>query len=187
MYTDNRLCRITDNSTPLSEGESDSFLNEPWVEPPIKIDYGYNVRLGDNVFINSYCALLNPCPITIGSRTLIGPNVSFYGGIHPLNPQTRAGTRGPQAGRPITIGEDCWIGGHVIIMAGVTIGNGVVVGAGSVVTKDIPNMVVVAGNPPVVLEDSTRRLLDPVFNPLDRKKAEEGLKEADLEPAEWKS
>lgn len=98
-------------------------------------DYGWNIILGQNVFINANSCFLDTCPIKIGSRTLVGPNVHFYAGTHPLDPLVRNGTKGPELGKPITIGEDCWIGGHVIILPGVTIGNGAVVGAGSTVTK----------------------------------------------------
>lgn len=111
------------------------------------MDYGYNVRLGKNVFVNFNSVFLDTCLITIGSRTLVGPNVSFYSATHPLDPAIRQGTRGPELGKEIHVGEDCWIGGGVIICPGVTIGRGSVVGAGSVVTKSVPDFTVVAGNP----------------------------------------
>lgn len=78
---------------------------------------------------------------------MVGPNCSFYSGTHPLDPTVRNGTRGPETGQPITIGEDCWLGGNVIVLPGVTIGNGATVGAGSVVTKDVEPYTVVVGNP----------------------------------------
>jgi acetyltransferase-like isoleucine patch superfamily enzyme len=89
--------------------------------------------------------------ITVGSRTLVGPNVSFYSGTHPLDPLVRDGTRGPELGKEIHIGEDCWIGGNVSILPGVNIGRGSVVGAGSVVTKSVPDFTIVAGNPARVI------------------------------------
>lgn len=89
----------------------------------------------------------------MGSRTLIGPNCSFYSGTHPVDPTIRNGTKGPESGKPITIGEDCWFGGNCIVLPGVTIGRGVVIGAGSVVTKDVPSYKVVVGNPARVLRD----------------------------------
>jgi acetyltransferase-like isoleucine patch superfamily enzyme len=79
--------------------------------------------------------MIDTSPITIGSRTLFGPNVHLYSGGHPLDPELRNGTLGPEFGKPVSIGEDCWIGGNVTILPGVTIGNGSTVGAGSVVTK----------------------------------------------------
>ncbi|UKZ55434.1 hypothetical protein TrVGV298_009258 [Trichoderma virens] len=135
-----------------SEDEDEALLEDyPWVEGPLKMDYGYNVELGKNVFVNSNSTWIDTCPIVIGARTLIGPNCSFYSGTHPLDHRVRNGTRGPESGKPIRVGEDCWFGGGVTVLPGVTIGKGVVVGAGSVVTKDVPEGVVVAGNPARVL------------------------------------
>jgi acetyltransferase-like isoleucine patch superfamily enzyme len=111
------------------------------------MDYGYNVRLGENVFINFNAVFLDTCRTTVGSRTLVGPNVNFYSATHPLDPALRNGTNGPELGKEIHIGEDCWIGGNVCILPGVVIGKGSVVGAGSVVTKSVPDFTVVAGNP----------------------------------------
>lgn len=88
----------------------------------------------------------------MGARTLIGPSCSFYSGTHPLDPFLRNGTNGPEAGKPIKIGQDCWFGGNCIVLPGVTIGRGVTVGAGSVVTKDVPDFVVVVGNPARILK-----------------------------------
>lgn len=130
------------------EADAALFDDEPWVEVPLtRIDYGFNIRLGQNVYVNSGSTWVDTLPITIGSRTLIGPNCSFYSGTHPLDPAVRNGTRGPEYGQAIVVGEDCWFGGNVTVCPGVTIGDGVTVGAGSVVTKDVPSRVVVAGNP----------------------------------------
>jgi acetyltransferase-like isoleucine patch superfamily enzyme len=119
-----------------TQAEDDElFSSDPWVEPPVHIDYGTNVRLGENVYLNFNSVILDTCLVTIGSRTLVGPNVSFYSGTHPLDPEVRNGTQGPELGREIHIGEDCWIGGNVVILPGVTVGRGSTVGAGSVVTK----------------------------------------------------
>ena len=107
----------------------------PWVHAPVHIDYGTNLKVGEGVFINFNCTFLDTCTITIGARTLLGPNVSLFSGTHPLDPLVRQGTQGPELGKEITIGEDCWIGGNVSILPGVRLGRGVVVGAGSVVTK----------------------------------------------------
>lgn len=127
------------------------FEDEPCVLPPIAMDYGFNVRVGDNVFINFNAVFLDTCLTTIGSRTLVGPNVHFYSATHPLDPALRNGTRGPEMGKQIHVGEDCWIGGNVCILPGVSIGKGSVVGAGSVVTKSVPDFTVVAGNPARVI------------------------------------
>ncbi|KAJ4400432.1 hypothetical protein N0V91_008686 [Didymella pomorum] len=144
---------IIQDKTPLPpqaatpEEDDALFEDDPWVEPPLAMDYGYNVRLGKNVFINFNSVFLDTCLITIGDRTLVGPNVSFYSGTHPLDPVIRQGTRGPELGKEIHVGQDCWIGGNAMILPGVTIGRGCVVGAGSVVTKNVPDFTVVAGNP----------------------------------------
>lgn len=94
---------------------------------------------------------IDSLPITIGTRTLIGPGCSFYSGTHPVDPFLRNGLQGPEMGKPIVIGEDCWLGGNVIVLPGVTIGRGSTIGAGSVVTKDVPDYCIAAGNPARVL------------------------------------
>ncbi|KAJ5653281.1 trimeric LpxA-like protein, partial [Penicillium lividum] len=153
---------ITKDPRPLpppgaTDEEEDSILHEyPWIERPINIDYGTNIKAGSNVFINFNCTILDTCLVSIGARTLIGPNVSFFSGTHPLDPDLRNGTNGPELGRPITVGEDCWIAGNVTILPGVTIGDGCTIGAGSVVTKDVPDCHVVAGNPARILRKIER-------------------------------
>lgn len=117
------------------DADDTQFEEDPWITPPIRMDYGKNVRLGKNVFLNFGCVFIDSCIISIGSRTLVGPNVSFFSGSHPLDPVLRNGIKGPEYGKEVHIGEDCWLGGNVIILPGVTLGYGVVVGAGSVVTK----------------------------------------------------
>lgn len=134
-----------------SEEDDRLFEDEPDVQTPVIMDYGYNVKLGKGVFINWNATFIDTCLITVGSRTLCGPNVSFYSGTHPLDPVVRQGTKGPELGKEIHVGEDCWIGGNVTILPGVNIGRGSVVGAGSVVTKSVPDFTVVAGNPARVL------------------------------------
>lgn len=104
-------------------------------------------RVGKNVYANFGFIALDTCQITLGDRILMGPNVHLYAASHPLDPAIRQGTTGPENGGPITIGDDCWFGGNVTVLANVKIGRGVVVGAGSIVTKNVPPFVVVAGNP----------------------------------------
>lgn len=116
-----------------------------WIQPPFYCDYGYNIEAGEKVFFNFNCVVLDVMKVSIGSRTLFGPNVQIYTATHPINFKERA--IGLEYAKPITIGEDVWIGGSVIICPGVTIGDRVVIGAGSVVTKDIPADVFAAGNP----------------------------------------
>jgi len=116
-----------------------------WLQPPFYCDYGYNMKLGEKVFFNFNCVVLDVAPVTIGSRTLLGPNVQVYTATHPMNHKQRAS--GLELAKPITIGEDVWIGGSAVICPGVTIGDRSVIGAGSVVTKNIPADVFAAGNP----------------------------------------
>ncbi|KAK4442699.1 putative acetyltransferase [Podospora aff. communis PSN243] len=154
--------KLVVDETPLppvaatKEEDDDLLVNYPWVDGPIKMDYGFNVRMGSNVYVNSNSTWLDTCLITVGSRTLIGPNCSFYSATHPTDPAVRNGTMGPEGGKPIVIGEDCWFGGNVVVLPGVTIGNGVTVGAGSVVTRDVPDYVVVVGNPARVVKKLER-------------------------------
>ncbi|KAL5115372.1 hypothetical protein ACEQ8H_006748 [Pleosporales sp. CAS-2024a] len=149
---------IVMDDTPLPPSASTSghdddglFEDEPWIEAPVHMDYGYNVKIGQGVFINFHSVWLDTCLITVGDRTLVGPNVSFYSATHPLDPALRDGTRGPELGKEIHVEQDCWIGGNVVILPGVTVGRGSTVGAGSVVTKDVPEFTVVAGNPARVI------------------------------------
>ncbi len=116
-----------------------------WVQPPFYCDYGTNIMIGDQVFFNFNCVVLDVMPVEIGSRTLIGPNVQIYTATHPLDHKERAS--GLEYAKPVTIGEDVWIGGSAVICPGVSIGDRTVIGAGSVVTKDIPSDVFAAGNP----------------------------------------
>lgn len=116
-----------------------------WLQPPFYCDYGYNIKIGERVFFNFNCIVLDVAPVTIGNRTLIGPNVQIYTATHPLNPMERSS--GLEYAKPIVIGENVWIGGSTVICPGVKIGNGTTIGAGSVVTKDIPANVFAAGNP----------------------------------------
>lgn len=129
------------------EADEELFAEDAWVEAPIHIDYGTNVKLGKNVFINFNCTIVDTCLVTIGDRTLFAPNVSLYSGTHPLDPDVRQGTKGPELGGEIHIEEDCWLGGNVIILPGVRIGKGATVGAGSVVTKDVKSYTVVCRPP----------------------------------------
>ena len=131
------------------------LLNHPghgiWIEPPFFCDYGYNIRLGQSVFFNFNCVVLDPGLVEIGDNVLFGPAVQIYTATHPLDATTRHS--GLESARPIKIGNDVWIGGGAIINPGVTIGDRAVIGAGSVVTKDIPTDVFAAGNPCRVIRE----------------------------------
>jgi maltose O-acetyltransferase len=115
-----------------------------WMQPPFFCDYGSNIELGERVFFNFNCVVLDVCPIRIGDFTLFGPAVQIYTPMHPLDPVLR---RSQEYGKPVTIGSDVWVGGGALILPGVTIGSRSVIGAGSVVTRDIPEAVFAAGNP----------------------------------------
>lgn len=116
-----------------------------WIEPPFYCDYGSNITVGDKVFFNFNCVVLDVMQVTIGSNVLFGPNVQIYTATHPLDWQERASWL--EFAKPITIGSNVWVGGGAIICPGVTIGDRSVIGAGAVVTKDIPADSFAAGNP----------------------------------------
>lgn len=115
-----------------------------WMQPPFFCDYGSNITLGERVFFNFNCVVLDVCEVKIGDFTLFGPAVQIYTATHPMNAELR---RKQEFAKPIEIGSDVWFGGGAIICPGVTIGSKAVIGAGSVVTRDIPAGVFAAGNP----------------------------------------
>jgi maltose O-acetyltransferase len=121
-----------------------------WMQPPFFCDYGTNIELGERVFFNFNCVVLDVCAVRIGSFTLVGPAVQIYTAMHPLDAKLR---RTQEFGKPVDIGWDVWVGGGAIILPGVCIGSRAVIGAGSVVTRDIPEGVFAAGNPCRVLRD----------------------------------
>lgn len=123
------------------------------VEAPIHCDYGKNIEVGDNFFANYNLTVLDVGRVVIGDNAQIAPNVSIYTAGHPLHPDSR--NSGYEYGIPVTIGNNVWIGGSAVILPGVTIGDNVVIGAGSVVTKDLPDNVLAAGNPCRVLRAIT--------------------------------
>ncbi|MFQ6552916.1 sugar O-acetyltransferase [Aestuariibius insulae] len=115
------------------------------IRPPFYVDYGVHIDLGDEVFLNYGCVILDVCPVRIGDRTQIGPGTQILTADHPRDAATRAA--GAEMGKPVRIGADVWIGGGALILPDVSIGNGAVIGAGSVVTRDVADGVTVAGNP----------------------------------------
>lgn len=119
------------------------------VRPPFHCDYGYNLYIGSEGFINFDCVILDGAPVRIGNHVLIGPAVQIYTFTHPMDYRERR--QGIEQCKEIAIGDDCWIGGGAVICPGVTLGQRVVVGAGSVVTKSFPDDVVIAGNPARVI------------------------------------
>ena len=123
-----------------------------WMQPPFYCDYGAHIELGERVFFNFNCVVLDVCPVRIGDYTLFGPAVQIYTPMHPFNAELR---RRQEFGKPVEIGSDVWVGGGAIILPGVRIGSRAVVGAGSVVTRDIPDGVFAAGNPCRVIREIT--------------------------------
>ncbi|KAG0250778.1 Maltose acetyltransferase [Mortierella polycephala] len=121
-----------------------------WIEPPFNCDYGNNITMGDGVYMNFNCVILDCGHVDIGNNVFFAPNVQLFCAAHPTNPLIRS--KGVEFGMPIKIGNDVWIGGGVIICPGVTIGDGVTVGAGSVVTKNVPPYTIVGGNPAKILK-----------------------------------
>lgn len=123
------------------------------IEQDFHCDYGYHITLGEDFYANYHCVMLDCAPITFGDRVLVGPNCGFYTGGHPMNLEQRA--QELEYAHPITVGDDVWFGAQVAVLPGVTIGSDVVIGAGSVVTHDIPSGVIAAGNPCRVLREIT--------------------------------
>src|SRR5688500_18814790 len=121
-----------------------------WMQPPFYCDYGTNIELGQRVFFNFNCIVLDVCRVTIGDFTLFGPAVQIYTPMHPFNAAQR---RREEFGKPVEIGSDVWVGGGAIILPGVRIGSRAVIGAGSVVTRDVPDGVFAAGNPCRVIRE----------------------------------
>lgn len=151
------ICRHL-NGIPLDQTDERAAVMErlfgkpcdAWIEPDFYCDYGYNVEMGKGVYFNHHCVILDTAKVTIGDRVLFGPGVTLSAAAHPLARTQRAA--GMEWSRPITIGDDVWLGAGVVVNPGVTIGDNVVIGSGSVVTKDIPSNVVVVGVPAKILK-----------------------------------
>lgn len=139
--------------SPDEEKEQDRLIREIvgkcgetiWVEQPFHCDYGYNIEVGNNFYSNYNLTIVDVGKVIIGENVMIAPNVSLYTAGHPLHPDAR--NSGYEYGIGITIGDNVWIGGNTVVNPGVHIGNNVVIGSGSVVTKDIPDNALAAGNP----------------------------------------
>ncbi|MGI9243214.1 MAG: sugar O-acetyltransferase [Verrucomicrobiales bacterium] len=124
---------------------------DAWIQPPFFCDYGTNIVLGDKVFFNFNCVVLDVARVTIGDNVLFGPAVQIYTATHPISAAERR--KGLESAEPINIGKDVWVGGAAIICPGVSIGERSVIGAGSVVTRDVPSDVIAAGNPARVVRE----------------------------------
>ena len=124
-----------------------------FIEPPFHCDYGKNIDVGENFYANFNCVILDVGKVKIGTNVMFAPNVSIYTAGHPIHPESR--NSGYEYGIGITIGDNVWVGGSVVINPGVHIGNNVVIGSGSVVTKDIPDNVIAVGNPCRIIREIT--------------------------------
>lgn len=148
-----RLVRRFDALDPADRIRRDELLREllgavgedSWVESGLRCDYGWNIRLGARVFVNMGCVFLDAAPITLGDEVQLGPLVQLLTSDHPRDAAERAG--GLESAHPITIGARSWLGGGVIVLPGVEIGEDVTIGAGSVVTRSLPSGVTAVGNP----------------------------------------
>jgi len=154
------LCRLLNNSRDAEQEKRRTILIElfgrggesVWMQPPFYCDYGSNIELGERVFFNFNCVVLDVCTVKIGAFTLFGPAVQILTPMHPWNALER---RKAEFGKPVEIGSDVWVGGGAVILPGVRIGSRAVIGAGSVVTRDIPEGMFAAGNPCRVLREVT--------------------------------
>lgn len=124
-----------------------------WIEPDFRCEFGKNITICDNVYINFGCIILDCSEVTIGSHTLLGPNIGLYAANHSTDATERI--NGGCYGKPIHIGNNVWLGGDVKVLQGVTIGDNTIIGAGSIVTKDIPDNVIAVGNPCKVIRKIT--------------------------------
>lgn len=121
------------------------------IEPPFRCDYGYNIHVGENFYANFDCVILDVCRVDIGRNCQLSPGVHIYTATHPLAASERI--KGPEYGKPVTVGDNVWIGGRAVLNPGVTVGDNSVIASGAVVTKDVPNDVVVQGNPATVVKE----------------------------------
>jgi maltose O-acetyltransferase len=126
--------------------------DDVWMQPPFFCDYGFNILLGRKCFFNFNCVVLDVCLVRVGDYTLFGPAVQIYTATHPIEAEER---RTSEFGKPVEIGSDVWVGGGAIICPGVTVGSRTIIGAGSVVTRDIPSDVFAAGNPCRVVRETS--------------------------------
>ncbi|GIP03565.1 maltose O-acetyltransferase [Paenibacillus lautus] len=161
-----RMTRLFNQTTEMEDQQRIQILKELLgstgdhigMEPNIRFDYGYNIHVGENFFANFDCTILDVCEVRIGDNCMFGPGVHVYTATHPVDPFERI--KGPEYGKPVTIGNNVWVGGRSTINPGVTVGNNVVIASGAVVTKDIPDNVVVGGNPARVIKEIEIRMTE---------------------------
>lgn len=149
LFNSLRPSQIVEQKKILNELFGTSY-DDIHINQPFRCDYGCNIHIGAHFFANFNLTILDEAEVRIGDNVFIGPNVSIYTACHPLDAVER--DKGIEWAEPVTIGNSVWIGGNAVILPGVTVGNNVVIGAGSVITHDIPDNVVVAGNPAVIIK-----------------------------------
>ncbi|MHA6528755.1 sugar O-acetyltransferase [Paenibacillus sp. BAC0078] len=155
------LCYDYNHLRPSRIAEREAMIRELFaktgtkflIEQPFLCDQGYNIEIGENFYCNHNCVMLDAAKVTFGDNVFIAPNVGFYTAGHPLDAEQR--NQGLEIAYPITVGNNVWIGGGVSVLPGVSIGDNTVIGAGSVVTRDIPSGVIAAGNPCRVIREIT--------------------------------
>ncbi len=154
VYAYNRSDPVDDEPpSPLLKQLLGSLGADVFIETPFRCAYGVNTYLGDGVYMNTGCVILDCARVEIGAKTLLGPTVQIYTAVHPLEPRARAAFI--ETARPVTLGRNVWIGGGAILLPGVTVGDNAVVGAGSVVTRDVPANCLAVGNPARVIRRIT--------------------------------
>ncbi|MBO0429915.1 sugar O-acetyltransferase [Vagococcus fluvialis] len=156
-----QLTRLFNETTEEQQAYRKTLLKEMfkatgediYIEPPFRCDYGTNTTIGNNFYANFDCVFLDVAPIVIGENVMFGPKVNLLTPGHPIDAVIR--NSGLEFGKKITIGDNVWIGGNAVVNPGVTIGNNTIIGSGSVVTKDIPDNVIAAGNPCKIIREIT--------------------------------
>ncbi|PPA70591.1 sugar O-acetyltransferase [Jeotgalibacillus proteolyticus] len=157
------LTKELNDLSPLEEQKRERLVKEifgsvgksVYIEPPFRCDYGYNIHVGDNFYANFDCVILDVCEVRFGSNCMLAPGVHIYTATHPLDPDER--NSGLEYGKPVTFGDNVWIGGRAVINPGVTVGNNAVIASGAIVTKDVPDNVVVAGNPARMIKEIEKK------------------------------
>lgn len=159
-----RLCKLLNELDDTANTEKEQLIRQlfgsvgknPYVQPYFHCDFGYNIHVGDNFLCNYDNIILDIAPVTIGNNCMLAPHVQIYAAYHPLDPAAREAFIG--LGKPVTLGDDIWVGGGSVILPGVTLGNNVIVGANSTVTKSFGDNLIIAGNPARVLRKNPNQL-----------------------------
>ncbi|MCO6543336.1 MAG: sugar O-acetyltransferase [Lactobacillus sp.] len=155
-----RLCKILNELDDTDKEQKEHVIRQlfgyagksPWVQPNFRCDFGYNIHVGDYFMCNYDNVILDVAPVTIGDHCMFAPHVQIYSAYHPFDPQERAQFAG--LGKPVTIGDNVWLGGNTVVLPGVTLGNNVIVGANSTVTKSFGDNLIVAGNPARIIREN---------------------------------